>query len=145
MADDPAHDQSPSQSTPQSLDVDRARPGKGDDASNAKTISLPFSDTPIINRNKEMRRKTGGRRSSLGMRGRRASSLIENGHSAIPHREVSPSDFFKHIEAEGLTEPRRMKQLLTWCGERALIERPPLGSSNSNAILGGKHRSPKGS
>ena len=106
-------------------------------------IALPTSDTPVINRNKEMRRKGaaaagGGRRSSLGMRGRRASSLIESGHSAIPHREVDASQFYKHIEADGLTEPRRMKQLLTWCGERALIEKPPLGSLNSNDILGGK-------
>lgn len=106
----------------------------------SKKIALPFSDTPIINRNKELRKKgaAGGRRSSLGMRGRRASSLIENGHSAIPHRDVETAEFYKHIEAEGLSEPRRMRQLLTWCGERALSEKPPHGSSNSNAILGGR-------
>ncbi|KAH9900285.1 Mis12-Mtw1 protein family-domain-containing protein [Xylariomycetidae sp. FL2044] len=122
------------QSTP--MDLDKA---KGpDNVSESKKIALPFSDTPIMNRNKEMRRKTGGRRSSLGMRGRRASSLIENGHSAIPHREVDPGEFYKHIEAEGLIEPRRMKQLLTWCGERALADKPPLGSLNSNAILGAR-------
>lgn len=108
------------------------------DASDSKKIALPFSDTPIINRNKEMRRKTGGRRSSLGMRGRRASSLIDSGHSAIPHREVDTSEFYKHIEAEGLTEPRRMKQLLTWCGERALSAKPPLGSEGTNSILGAR-------
>jgi kinetochore protein Mis13/DSN1 len=102
------------------------------------TISLPMSDTPIINRNKEMRKKGGNsnRRSSLGNRGRRASSLIEDGQTAIPHREVSPTDFYKHIEAEGLTEPRRMRQLLTWCGERALIRKPLHGAPNFNAILG---------
>ncbi|KAL5584782.1 hypothetical protein FOVSG1_014171 [Fusarium oxysporum f. sp. vasinfectum] len=104
------------------------------------TIALPMSDTPIINRNKEMRKKGGNsnRRSSLGNRGRRASSLIESGHTAIPHREVNPADFYKHIEAEGLTEPRRMKQLLTWCGERALSGKPPHGTPNSNAILGAR-------
>lgn len=104
------------------------------------TIALPMSDTPIINRNKEMRKKGGSsnRRSSLGNRGRRASSLIEGGQTAIPHREVNPADFYKHIEAEGLTEPRRMKQLLTWCGERALAGKPRHGTPNSNAILGGK-------
>lgn len=110
-------------------------------------IALPMSDTPIINRNKEMRKKgQGNRRSSLGMRGRRASSLIESGQTAIPHREVDHAEFYKHIEAEGLTEPRRMKQLLTWCGERALSEKPPHGTPNSNAILGGKlrkHEMPK--
>ncbi|EAA32194.1 hypothetical protein GE21DRAFT_7774 [Neurospora crassa] len=114
--------------------------GRGS-SSEAQQIVLPLSDTPIINRNKEMRKKggaSGSRRSSLGMRGRRASSLIENGHSAIPHREVDPSEFYKHIEAEGLSEPRRMRQLLTWCGERALSEKPPHGSHGSSAILGAR-------
>ncbi|CAM1500712.1 Fc.00g098740.m01.CDS01 [Cosmosporella sp. VM-42] len=102
-------------------------------------IALPMSDTPVINRNKEMRKKGNtNRRSSLGMRGRRASSLIESGQTAIPHREVEPAEFYKHIEADGLTEPRRMKQLLTWCGERALAEKPPHGTPNSNAILGAR-------
>lgn len=101
-------------------------------------IALPMSDTPIINRNKEMRKKgTGNRRSSLGSRGRRASSLIENGQAALPHREVKPAEFYKHIAADGLTEPRRMKQLLTWCGERALSEKPPHGTANSSVIHGG--------
>lgn len=114
----------------------RAEPGP---AVESAKIALPMSDTPIINRNKEMRKKGNGtRRSSLGSRGRRASSLIESGQTAIPHREVSPSEFYKHIESEGLPEPRRMKQLLTWCGERSLAEKPPLGTPNANAILGGK-------
>jgi kinetochore protein Mis13/DSN1 len=102
-------------------------------------ISLPFSDTPIINRNKELRKKGAGtRRSSLGLRGRRASSLIDNGHSAIPHREVEASEFYKHIEAEGLSEPRRMKQLLTWTGERALGDKPSHGDPDSAAALAGE-------
>lgn len=102
-------------------------------------IALPMSDTPIINRNKEMRKKGGGtRRSSLGSRGRRASSLIESGQTALPHREVNPAEYYKHIEGEGLPEPRRMKQLLTWCGERSLVEKPPHGTPNSGALLGGE-------
>ena len=106
---------------------------------NATMISLPFSDTPIINRNKELRKKGGGaRRSSLGLRGRRASSLIDNGHSAIPHREVEFSEFYKHIEADGLSEPRRMKQLLMWTGERAMGDKPSHGDPDSAAILAGE-------
>ncbi|TVY25285.1 Kinetochore protein [Lachnellula hyalina] len=102
--------------------------------SKSTVISLPFSDTPVINRNKEMRKKnTGSRRSSLGLRGRRASSLIDNGHSAIPHREVNSAEFYKHIEADGLSEPRRMKQLLTWTGERCLGEKPAHGEANDLA------------
>jgi kinetochore protein Mis13/DSN1 len=104
-------------------------------------IALPMSDTPIINRNKEMRRKgNSNRRSSLSSRGRRASSLIESGQSATPHHEVNPAEFYKHIAADGLIEPRRMRQLLTWCGERALSEKPPHGTPNSSAILGGRWR-----
>lgn len=47
-------------------------------------IALPVADTPVIRRNKEMREGRGGkgqRRNSLGMRGRRASSLIDSGAS----------------------------------------------------------------
>lgn len=113
-----------------------------DVSKHSTVISLPFSDTPIINRNKELRKKGNGtRRSSLGMRGRRASSLIENGHSAIPHREVETSEFYKHIEADGLSEPRRMKQLLTWTGERALGDKPSHGDPDSAAHLAGERYS----
>lgn len=51
---------------------------------NAQRIMLPFADTPVITRNKEMRKggsKDGHRRSSTGLRGRRASSLIDTGMS----------------------------------------------------------------
>ncbi|KAG7104607.1 Kinetochore protein mis13 like [Verticillium longisporum] len=117
----------------------RHTPRVVDDSVESAKITLPVSDTPVINRNKEMRKKGGGtRRSSLGMRGRRASSLIESGHNAIPHREVATSEFYKHIEAEGLSEPRRMKQLLTWCGERALLQKPPHGSSNAHIVNGAR-------
>ncbi|KPI39605.1 Kinetochore protein mis13 [Cyphellophora attinorum] len=105
-------------------------------------IALPFADTPVIRRNKEMREnKNGQRRSSLSSRGRRASSLIETGNSngeitpdnlvrpltnsiALPHDEVDIADFYKHIEADGLPEPRRMRQLLSWCATRSLDQKP---------------------
>ena len=51
--------------------------------------------------------------------------------SALPHREVETADFYKHIESEGLTEPRRMRQLLIWCGTRAMGEKP-LGSRSED-------------
>ncbi|OIW31485.1 hypothetical protein CONLIGDRAFT_652550 [Coniochaeta ligniaria NRRL 30616] len=123
--------------TPTPMDLDPPSPHHHHPE--AQKIALPFSDTPVINRNKDFRKKGGSsqRRSSLGMRGRRASSLIENGHSAIPHREVDAAEFYKHIE-EGMLEPRRMRQLLTWCGERALSEKPPHGSRGSSAVLGAR-------
>jgi kinetochore protein Mis13/DSN1 len=133
----------------------------------ATKIMLPFADTPVITRNKEMRKasKDGHRRSSTGLRGRRASSLIESGMSngestrrrshtmardssqgvfsetnktpALPHSEVEISDFYKYIE-QGLPEPRRMRQLLTWCGSRALPEKPSGNVKDANAIMAGK-------
>lgn len=55
----------------------------------------------------------------------------------MPHDEVESSEFYKHIESAGLSEPRRMKQLLTWCGTRALGEKPSFSSENSNARSAG--------
>lgn len=54
-----------------------------DSSKETTKIALPFADTPIIRRNQEMRKGSDGssRRSSLGMRGRRASSLIDSGTS----------------------------------------------------------------
>lgn len=109
-------------------------------------------------RNKEMRKKAaegGGasgsrsssngssngsnnhRRSSLGTRGRRASSLMESGQTAIPHRDLDAQDFYKHIASDGLLEPLRMKTLLTWCGERALPAKPKQGVPSTDPSLGG--------
>ncbi|OCK79386.1 hypothetical protein K432DRAFT_330320, partial [Lepidopterella palustris CBS 459.81] len=113
------------------LHVEKKRNGE------ATKIALPFADTPIIKRNKEMRKGSGQshRRSSTGMRGRRASSLIDSGQSnAVPHAEVETKDFYKHIE-QSLPEPRRMKQLLTWCGTRALPEKPLGNVKDTNAIM----------
>ncbi|KAI4764088.1 hypothetical protein E4T52_01064 [Aureobasidium sp. EXF-3400] len=140
-------------------------------------IPLPFGETPVLRRNKEMRKLSAekSRRSSSGMRGRRASSLIEAGNSrgyefniealnsgesdsnhtdidsrqhetsehrnndenhiwkteeadwnsvdtAEPHSQVETNEFYKHI-SQDLVEPKRMRQLLLWCGHRALPEK----------------------
>ncbi|KAL8933465.1 MAG: hypothetical protein Q9211_005772, partial [Gyalolechia sp. 1 TL-2023] len=119
-------DQATATQPPQSAPAEPPRTQPVDKPLDPIKVSLPFADTPIIRRNKEMRKgaENGSRRSSLGMRGRRASSLIDSGKSdALPHEEVDSSEFYKHIESS-LTEPRRMKQLLTWCGTRALGEKP---------------------
>ena len=59
------------------------RRGRRTSGEGAKVV-IPLSDTPIIQRNKQFRKEAGGggsnsRRSSLGLRGRRASSLIDSG------------------------------------------------------------------
>lgn len=62
-------------------------------------IALPFADTPIIRRNKEMRKASAdsNRRSSSGMRGRRASSLIDegrgNGESRLHYSQCACTSF----------------------------------------------------
>lgn len=120
-------------------------------------IALPFADTPVISRNKEMRKTSSEsrRRSSSGMRGRRASSLIDSGVSngetdyrvdldifladarvAVPHNEVRTEEFYKHI-SQDLHEPRRMMQLLTWCGARAVTDKPSDQTGDVNAVLAG--------
>ncbi|KAH3678525.1 hypothetical protein WICMUC_001542 [Wickerhamomyces mucosus] len=82
-------------------------------------LALPVDDTPIIRRNKEMR-KGSTRRSSLTNRGKRVSS-IGNGFSAIPHDRIPTNEFYKHID-QSLPDPHKMRQLLTWCSKRMIDE-----------------------
>ncbi|KAK6329693.1 hypothetical protein TWF696_003563 [Orbilia brochopaga] len=101
-----------------------------------KPLTVPLAaieDTPLVRkRNKEMREANGHRRSSLGLRGRRASSLT-NGHIAAPHPDVQPKDFFKHLDAQ-MIEIQRMQQLLAWCSKCALSEKRARGrDAQSNA------------
>lgn len=59
--------------------------------------------------------------------------------TALPHKEVDTKDFYKHIASEGLSEPRRMRQLLTWCATRALGEKPSGSrSDDESARLAGR-------
>ena len=215
---------SPPQITrPVTVEKKRRRGQDGVEEEKIMRIQLPFADTPVIKRNKEMRKasaENGQRRSSSGMRGRRASSLIDEGRgngefdlvsfttgpssrhlaylnletaaspaaaarqrhqagsepkksntrviglstppssetvaadssrssdsdersqniiaddpifdAALPHSEVPSSEFYKHISAE-LTEPRRMRCLLGWCGTRALPSKPEPPKENTAA------------
>ncbi|KAG4303628.1 hypothetical protein PCANB_000040 [Pneumocystis canis] len=87
-------------------------------------IELPTCYTPVIEKNRDLRQR---RRSSLGFRGKRASSILANGSMALPHPSISHENFFKHI-SEDLPEPMRMKQLLIWCAKRALDEQKENGT-----------------
>ncbi|KAK3112255.1 hypothetical protein LTR53_011656 [Teratosphaeriaceae sp. CCFEE 6253] len=210
---------SPDKARPITVEKKRKRGANGsEEEEKIMRIALPFQDTPVIRRNKEMRKSTAGgqRRSSSGMRGQRASSLMDDGRgsgtyqqspsaddalvdgagllaedpgeqagsrlqhdafkhlpntvlasptpppsdstspaqlehptrdqaaepvadsiadglpdSALPHTEVQAAEFFKHISAD-LTEPRRMRLLLGWCGTRALPPKPE-APKDSNA------------
>ncbi|KXS09438.1 hypothetical protein M427DRAFT_230119 [Gonapodya prolifera JEL478] len=74
-------------------------------------VPLAGSETPAIKRNKAMREEAG-RRSSLGSRGRRTSSMHGN-LRAPPHPDISPSEWYRHINPE-LPDPIRMRTLLMW-------------------------------
>lgn len=50
--------------------------------------------------------------------------------AALPHPEVPTAEFYKHISAD-LTEPRRMRCLLGWCGSRALPAKPDAPKDSS--------------
>lgn len=130
-----------------------------------KPLTVPLAaieDTPLVRKkNKEMREAKGHRRSSLGLRGRRASSL-SNGfigmepiareetqqtpslilrRSAAPHPDVQPGDFYKHLDPQ-MIETQRMQQLLAWCSKCALSEKKARGrDAQSNARAAGKKRS----
>ena len=54
--------------------------------------------------------------------------------AALPHEGVDTKEYYKHIES-GLPEPRRMRQLLTWCGTRALGDKPSFSSEDNHAKL----------
>ncbi|KAK1065365.1 hypothetical protein LTR74_008042 [Friedmanniomyces endolithicus] len=119
---------SPEKARPITIEKKRKRGANGaEEEEKIMRITLPFQDTPVIRRNKEMRKggdDGGHRRSSSGMRGRRVSSMMDEGRgNALPHTEVPTAEFYKHISAE-LTEPRRMRCLLGWCGTRALPSKP---------------------
>ncbi|KAK5683535.1 hypothetical protein LTS10_005068 [Elasticomyces elasticus] len=212
----PAHAKSHA-NTERSPSPDKARPvtvskkrkvgeNGGEEEQKVMRIALPFQDTPVIRRNKEMRKGDSNehRRSSSGMRGQRASSLMDEGRgngtlspflylsaiataeevshdrsnssgqgeilssgvqqvtpetsdstspvvfdadtlqsnqdalangsrfddTALPHTEVPTAEFFKHISAD-ITEPRRMRCLLGWCGTRALPPKPEAPKDSS--------------
>ena len=212
---------SPDKARPVTVEKKRKRgPNGAEEEEKVMRIALPFQDTPVIRRNKDMRKSTadGHRRSSSGMRGQRASSLIDDGRgngtyrkalsaesgasgltpmlaaasgasptervrsnsytrlsnatfgsptpppsdstsparyeepactaivpiiqdrfadelsptAALPHAEVPAEEFYKHISAD-LTEPRRMRCLLGWCGIRALPPKPEAPKDSSQA------------
>ncbi|CAG8813601.1 1954_t:CDS:2, partial [Racocetra persica] len=90
-------------------------------------IPIPLTETPIIKKNQVIRQSK--RRSSIEKRGKRASS-IGNGFVAKPHPDVNSNEFFRHIQAE-MPEPIKLRQLLVWCGQRALDKQI---SADENAL-----------
>jgi kinetochore protein Mis13/DSN1 len=78
------HERSPSpeKARPVTVEKKRKRGANGlEEEQKTMRIELPFQDTPVIKRNREFRKSSaeGHRRSSSGMRGHRASSLLDEG------------------------------------------------------------------
>jgi len=86
------HSPSPEKALPVTVEKKRKRGANGlEEEQKIMRIALPFQDTPVIKRNKEFRKNSadGHRRSSSGMRGRRASSLIDEGRGNGTFRLLS--------------------------------------------------------
>ncbi|CAG8502280.1 16423_t:CDS:2 [Funneliformis caledonium] len=94
---------------------------------NETEVPIPLSETPVIRKNTDIRKQK--RRSSLDKRGKRASS-IGNGFVAKPHPDISHEEFYRHIQQD-LPGPIKLRQLLSWCGQRALEKQR---SKDENAL-----------
>ncbi|KAG8968143.1 hypothetical protein FRC03_008496 [Tulasnella sp. 419] len=93
-------------------------------------VPLPVRDTPLISKNREMRKeKTERRKSSMGARSARVSESFGAGIVATPHAAVESSSFYTHISPE-LPEAIRIRQLLVWCAHRAVSASTPDGPSS---------------
>jgi kinetochore protein Mis13/DSN1 len=54
-------------------------------------------------------------------------------HLASPHQSIPSGNFYTLIDAE-LSDPLRMKQLLTWCGSKSMEEFPVEKGSSVDAV-----------
>lgn len=74
-------ERSPNPARGRPVTVSKKQKTTADGGDEVMRIMLPFADTPVQRRNKEMRKGSGegSRRSSAGMRGKRASSMIDEG------------------------------------------------------------------
>lgn len=85
------------------------------------TVPVPLNDTPMIKKNREMRREQSERRkSSMGQASARVTESFGAGILANPHPSVDHPEFYTHISPE-LPEALRIRQLLVWCSSRALV------------------------
>ncbi|KAL1923461.1 uncharacterized protein VTP21DRAFT_8441 [Calcarisporiella thermophila] len=105
---------------------------------------MPVNETPLIARNKEFRNVR--RRSSFQLRGKRLSRMA-SGVIAVPHPEIDPKDFYRHISPE-IPPPQQMRQLLVWCARRCINSQPETSNATRiaksiqedviNALMNGK-------
>ncbi|KAL7422363.1 hypothetical protein Q5752_003009 [Cryptotrichosporon argae] len=107
------------------------------------TFAIPLvGDTPVINKNKEMRRDAA-RRSSLGMRGQRASGSFGRGEPSHPHSSVSTASFYKHIPND-TPDPVKARYLIAWVAKRALDAQTASSTSQAAASSSSGTRTAEG-
>lgn len=109
-----SHHESPARQLPPQVQASEPMP-PADESHSATKIALPFADTPVISRNKAMREGKSGkseRRSSLGLRGRRASSLIDSGTSNGKLGNLIPLSLLMLTNPSSSTPTSRMPGLL---------------------------------
>ncbi|ORY35684.1 Mis12-Mtw1 protein family-domain-containing protein [Naematelia encephala] len=104
------------------------------DRSEEEVVPVPDRETPMIRKNKELR-EAQSRRSSLGMRGQRASSSLGRGDISIPHTSVDSKMLYKHVTPT-LPEPIRARHLLVWCAKRATDSALLAEGSSADRIKG---------
>ncbi|KAI9208596.1 Mis12-Mtw1 protein family-domain-containing protein [Polychytrium aggregatum] len=94
-----------------------------------KEYTVPLAVTPERQTEVNQRRKSRTsllrrRRSSLGLRGKRVSEVNKDtGLCSLPHPDIQPSEYYKHIDSESF-DPVRMRQLLFW--QTQILERKKL-------------------
>ncbi|PVU99886.1 hypothetical protein BB559_000316 [Furculomyces boomerangus] len=88
----------------------------------------------VLNQNSKtsFKAQAARRRSTFGLRGKRASG-IGSGYSACPHEEIQTMYLYKHISPEA-PEPVRLRQLLSWCVQRAPKPKAPAVFQENNAV-----------
>ncbi|KAI8048096.1 Mis12-Mtw1 protein family-domain-containing protein [Syncephalis plumigaleata] len=96
-------------------------------------VQIPLAETPIANRNKEMRKER--RRSSFTMRGKRKSSFGGTlGLAGLPHPDIPSEQFYRHIAAEK-TDVIRVRQLLFWCAHKAMDKQQVDNTSLDTSVI----------
>ncbi|KAG8864830.1 hypothetical protein FRB96_003416 [Tulasnella sp. 330] len=89
--------------------------------SSISSVPVPLDDTPMIQKNRELRHEqTVRRKSSIGLRSVRVSESFGAGILANPHPSVEFANFYTHISPD-LPEALRIRQLLVWCSSRAQV------------------------
>ncbi|KDN52877.1 hypothetical protein K437DRAFT_253823 [Tilletiaria anomala UBC 951] len=105
--------------------------GLGQPSSSSSSNIAP----PLFASSSRGRGSSGGRRDSLGLKGRRRASSLRNGSIAHPHENVPDDMLYRHCSS-GLDPVGRMKYILAWVLHRAIDS----VFSNAPAASGAKKR-----